>query len=106
MYIKRLLILSLFIALWGCARVSQKEYEQHRHYVAEKVPTGIPTPQAMQLLSQDGYRCKDRGDSAECSRSEDWLFRFCRYGVHMNVDVKRQTVINALPDILCTKKYP
>lgn len=105
-HIKRLSALTLLLALAACAGVSQKEYVQHRDYVAEKVRPGTPVGEAVQTLSQDGYRCKDQGDSTESSRPEDGLFRFCRYGVYMNVDMKRKTVTNTLPDILCVKKYP
>ena len=102
----RLLGLSLLIALSGCAGVSQNEYAQYRHYVAEKVPPGIAIEQAFQILGQDGYRCmKDGTGRAECDRSEDGLLRFCRYSVLMNMDTKRKTVHKTLWDIHCVKKY-
>lgn len=103
---KRLLGLALVIALCGCAGVSKKEYDQQRHYVAEKVPAGTPVAEAIQAFAKDGYTCKDRGDRAECDRSEDGLPNFCRYRVLMHVDTERNIVTQSLPDILCVKKYP
>ncbi len=103
---KRLLGLALVIAVCGCAGVSKKEYDQQRHYVAEKVPAGMPVAEAIQVFAKDGYTCKDRGDRAECDRSEDGLLKFCRYSVLMHVDTERKIVTKSSPDILCAKKYP
>lgn len=103
---KRLLGLALVIVLCGCAGVSKKEYDQQRHYVAEKVPAGMPVAEAIQVFFKDGYTCKNRGDIAECDRSEDGLLNFCRYRVLMHVDTERKIVTKSSPDILCAKKYP
>lgn len=97
---------AIFSALYGCAGVSKKEYDQQRHYVAEKVPPGMPVAEAIQAFAKDGYTCKDRGDIAECDRSEDGLLNFCRYRVLMHVDTERKIVTKSSPDILCAKKYP
>lgn len=103
---KRLLGLALVIAFCGCAGVSKEEYDQQRHYVADKVPAGTPVAEAIQVFAQDGYTCKDWGDIAECDRSEDGLLNFCRYRILMHVDTEGKRVAKSFPDILCAKKYP
>lgn len=102
----RLLPVSLLFALTGCAGVRQNEYAEFDHYVAAKVLPGVLTAQAVQILSQDSYKCKQRGARAECHRHEDGFIKFCRYQVLMIVDRKQQTVLKTRPDILCAKKYP
>lgn len=97
---------AMFSALSGCAGVTQNEYDHHRRYVTEKVPPEMHVAEAIQVLTKEGYNCKDRGDLAECARHEDGLLKFCRYSVLMHVNMKRRLVTKSLPDILCAKKYP
>lgn len=98
--------LALVIALGGCAGMTQKERDYHRHYVTEKVSPGMPVAEAIQVFAKDGYTCKDRGDRAECTRYEEGLLKGCRYDVVMHVNTKLRIVTKSVPGMLCVRKYP